>query len=326
MRSKFSLNRAASEKTGNTVEERRKSKKDLRGNKRCPKPVSNKSDSGGMKIQVSFIVVAMAAVAITFGYTREVLSYGAAVILHEFAHATVAARFGFTLNTLKIMPYGAALTGEFDNAGAREELLIAAAGPLSNVLFAIAFVAVWWLVPSLFYYTEIYVAANVFTALINMLPVFPLDGGRVALALLSVKFPRKKAYGVLRVAGFIVSAILAIGAIFAYKYLNFSYFTFFMFILISSALPDKKSKYQRLYTMSYRMEKIRSGLSVKQIMVHRDTTLLKCTRLLGVNCYTRFIITDDNLNVLGEISETELEDLMTRKLSSETIFEAIHRK
>lgn len=292
-----------------------------KGDKRVNKTRGTKI--GGARIRVSFIVVVMAAVAIAFGYVREILSYSAAVILHEFAHATVAARLGYTLNTLKIMPYGAALTGEFEGARPRHEILIALAGPLSNVLFAVLFIAVWWLVPSLFYYTEIYVTANIFTAAVNFLPVFPLDGGRVALAAISIKVPRHKAYRVMRIIGFTLSLVLAVVAVVFRKSLNFSYFTFLIFVLGSAVIPDKNSKYQRLYGMSFRMEKIRAGLTVKEIMIHGDIRLVACSRLLNANYYTKFIVTDDNMCIIGEVGEAQLEDFMARFSPSASISEVI---
>ncbi len=265
---------------------------------------------GGARLQISFSVVLMAAIAVASGHLRETLSYAAAVVLHEFAHATVAARLGYTLDVLKIMPYGAALTGRFESARVRDEFLIAIVGPLSNLVFAVVFVAVWWLVPSLFYYTEVYVTANVFTAVINLLPVFPLDGGRAALALLSVKKPREKAYRALRIIGFVISAVGIVCAVIFFRRLNFSYFTFLVFVLSSAVFPDKSSAYRRLYGMSYIMEKIKTGLPVREIMVHTDTTLLSCSGLLNPNYYSRFIVTDDKMTRRGEIDETALEDYL----------------
>ncbi len=278
---------------------------------------------GGARLHISFSVVLMAAIAIAAGHLRETLSYAAAVILHEFAHASVAARLGYTLDVLKIMPYGAALTGRFESARARDEFLIAIVGPLSNLVFAVVFVAVWWLVPSLFYYTEVYVTANVFTAVINLLPVFPLDGGRAALALLSVKVPREKAYRVLRIIGFVISAVGIVSAIIFFRALNFSYFTFLVFVLSSALFPDKSSAYRRLYGMSYRMDRIKAGLPVREIMVHVDTTLLACSGLLNPNYYSRFIVTDDKMARRGEIDETALEDYLVAYPLNTTVLQAL---
>lgn len=282
-----------------------------------------KASFAGARIKVSFSVVVMAAIAIATGHLRETLSYAAAVVFHEFSHATVASRLGYTLTSLKIMPYGAALTGEFETVKCRDEFLIAIAGPLSNIIFAVVFIALWWLVPSLFYYTEIYVSANLFTALVNLLPVFPLDGGRATLALLSLKVPRAKAYKAMRIAGGIIGVVGIIVAVVMFKALNFSYFTFLVFVLFSSLFPDKSAKYQRLFGMAHRMEKIRAGLPVREIIIHKDATLIACSRLMGANYYARFTLTNDRLETVATIGETELEELLAARLPTEPVGVAI---
>lgn len=272
---------------------------------------SKKSEQGGgLPIRVSFIAVVMAAIAIACGHARETLSYIAAVMLHELSHATVAARLGYTLSELKIMPFGASLTGEFEGVKPRDEFLIAAAGPLSNVAFATLFIALWWLVPELFYYTEIYVTANVFTAIVNLLPVFPLDGGRAVLALACRRIPRRKAYRLLRICGISLSAVGVALSVAFFRLLNFSYFTFLTFILVSSAIPDKNSRYERLYGVSFRRQRLRNGLPIREIAVHCDATLLQLSRMLNANYFTRFCVLNDSLAKICDIDETELETMM----------------
>lgn len=299
----------------------------LGGDKRRKKDTERrKKGVAGARIRVSFSVVVMAAIAIATGHMRETLSYAAAVIFHEFSHASIASRLGYTLTSLKIMPYGAALTGEFETAKCRDEFLIAIAGPLSNIIFAVVFIALWWLVPSLFYYTEIYVSANLFTALVNMLPVFPLDGGRAALALLSVKVPRTKAYKVMRIAGGIIGVVGIVFAIVMFKALNFSYFTFLVFVLFSSLFPDKSAKYQRLFGMAHRMEKIRAGLPVREIIIHKDASLMACSKLMGANYYARFTLTNDRLESVATLGESELEELLARRPPDESVGVALEKR
>ncbi len=305
---------------------KRKNDRRSRSEKRQAGAKRENTNFAGARIRVSFSVVVMAAIAIATGHIRETLSYAAAVVFHEFSHATVASRLGYTLTALKIMPYGAALTGEFETAKCRDEFLIAIAGPVSNIIFAVVFIALWWLVPSLFYYTEIYVSANLFTALVNLLPVFPLDGGRATLALLSLKVPRAKAYKAMRIAGGVIGAAGIIVAVIMFKALNFSYFTFLVFVLFSSLFPDKSAKYQRLFGMAHRMEKIRAGLPVREIIIHRDASLMSCSRLLGANYYARFTLTNDRLETVATLSETELEDLLSRRPPDEEVGAAIASK
>lgn len=275
------------------------------------------------KIRISPLFFLMAAGLVVLGYGYEFVSYFAAVILHEMAHAEVAKKLGYALDGIKLMPYGASLTGAFEGVRPRDEILIAVAGPLCNVLLAILFVAIWWLIPAAYFFTETFVYSNTFTAALNLLPVFPLDGGRAALAALSVKIPRQKAYRFLRIFGFALAA--AFGVLFAlslFYSVNPTYATFSLFILFSTVFPDKSNKYTRLYSMAYRSEKLKRGLPVKEIMVHETATLDRLLKMCGGNCYHRFLAVGDDFLVRATIDESALETLAAVHGGSITVRDA----
>lgn len=260
------------------------------------------------KIHVSPLVFLMAAAMIFFGFGFECLSYLITVVMHEMAHAEVSKRLGYRLNGIKLMPYGASLTGAFEGVKSKHEILIALAGPASNVCIAVVFIAVWWLAPATYFFTEIFVLSNAYTAAFNLIPIFPLDGGRALLALLSHKIPRQKAYSVMRIFGFVLSALFAVlFALSLFYGINFSFAMISMFILLSTVFPDKNSKYQRLYSMAYRSEKIKQGLPVKEIMVDEDLTIMCLQKMLNANYYHRFCIVDKKLNVKNTVTETQIE-------------------
>lgn len=242
------------------------------------------------------------------------VSYAVAVVLHEMAHAETARRRGYALTQIKIMPYGASLTGAFESMGWKDEFLIALAGPLCNVCLAVICTAVWWLVPATYFFTETFVLANVFTALTNLLPIFPLDGGRAALALLSRRLPRQKAYKILRWFG--VTACVAFLCLFAfslyYGVCNLTFALMATFVFGGTLFPDKISRYQRLYSMAYRSEKLKHGLTVRETMVADSLTLHALSKMLSGNFYQRFLVMDDKLEQVGTITETQLESLLTR--------------
>lgn len=122
-----------------------------------------------------------------------VLAVFGCVVLHEFGHALMAARYGIRTRDIVLYPFGgiASLTAE---PAPRAELLIALAGPSVNV--AIAFLLSPFVDISEFQSTttdplEIsflasLLAANIVLAVFNMLPALPMDGGRVLRAVLAL--------------------------------------------------------------------------------------------------------------------------------------------
>lgn len=280
-----------------------------------------------MKIKISPLLFLMAAAMIFFGYGYECLSYTVTVVMHEMSHAEVSRRLGYSLTEMKLMPYGASLTGAYEGVKWKDEVKIALAGPLCNVVLAVVFVAVWWLVPASYFFTEVFVMSNIYTAAFNLLPIFPLDGGRALLALLSHRIPRQKAYRIMRIFGFVLSALMAALFVLSLVYgINFSFALISVFILVSTVFPDKNSKYQRLYSMAYRTEKLSRGLAVKEILVPEDATILSLSRMLNGNYYHKFVIVDAGFRQLAVVTETALEGLGVRFDQNKRVIDAIREK
>ena len=112
-----------------------------------------------------------------------------AVTLHELAHAAVARLVGGKELVVTLMPYGAMMSakGVLPHFGA-----ILIAGPLSNLIVASLTLSVCWLFPELYGGCKTFLRANLLIATVNLLPAYPLDGGR----LLRLLFPREWARGV----------------------------------------------------------------------------------------------------------------------------------
>ena len=124
------------------------------------------------------------------GLAFAVLLFGS-VVLHEYGHALAARKYGIGTADITLYPIGGVARLERMPRSAGPELLIALAGPAVNL----AIVAVAWpllqLIGPALRSVELVEALsaivwiNVGLLLFNMLPVFPMDGGRVLRALLS---------------------------------------------------------------------------------------------------------------------------------------------
>jgi Zn-dependent protease/CBS domain-containing protein len=121
---------------------------------------------------------------IGLGVLAAVLFF-AALLLHELAHSYVAIREGLPVRSITLFIFGgvAQMTREPGSAGA--EFRMAIAGPLTSVAIGLLFWALAWMsgrvelpaAPRLLFQYLAYI--NVAVAIFNMLPAFPLDGGRV---------------------------------------------------------------------------------------------------------------------------------------------------
>ena len=100
-------------------------------------------------------------------------------IQHECAHAFASAKLGYKLNKIILMPFGAIIDGDLKGISFRDEIYVAVCGPLCNLITAGFFVALWWLVPTMYAFTDTACYSSLTIAVINLLPAYPLDGGRI---------------------------------------------------------------------------------------------------------------------------------------------------
>ena len=109
-------------------------------------------------------------------------------VVHELGHSFVSANLGYRLNKITLMPFGAVVVGSIDGLSFKDQTKIALAGPIINLLISLFFIATWWIYPNLYAYTDVVVYANLSMALVNLLPIYPLDGGRVMFCFFAQKY------------------------------------------------------------------------------------------------------------------------------------------
>ena len=137
-----------------------------------------------LRLSVHPLCIAVGIASACTGSLLLFLSAILAALEHECAHAFAARRCGFVLDKIVLMPYGAVVKGELSGISRRKELGVLLAGPLANGATGLAFVALWWLYPETYPYTDVAALVSFSLFFVNLLPAWPLDGGRILRLLL----------------------------------------------------------------------------------------------------------------------------------------------
>jgi Zn-dependent protease/CBS domain-containing protein len=171
---------------------------------------------------------AIAPDPLTVGSMQWILGSAAAlglfvgVLLHEFGHSLVAMRYGYEIESITLWLFGGVARFTEIPEDWKQEFTIAIAGPVVSVLIGvvsyIGFVAVPLGDPVRFVLGYL-ALTNVALAVFNMLPGFPMDGGRVLRALLARNRPHARATQIAAEVGKVFAFLLGIFGLFANLFL-----------------------------------------------------------------------------------------------------------
>jgi len=194
------------------------------------------------KIQIHPILLIFILIAFITGTFMELSIIIAIVFIHELGHYTMARIFKWRIQRIILWVFGGVMkTEEHGNRPLFEEALVIISGPFQhlNIYLIVQLLHMGNFLP----YTviELILYYNTIIFIFNLLPIWPLDGGKLLFILLSYFFPFKKSYHSTLIFSMIVSIVLIIGH---FWFLNFtlSFFLIFVFLLMENR-NDWKQRY-----------------------------------------------------------------------------------
>lgn len=195
----------------------------------------------------------------------------------------------------------------------KDEILVAAAGPAVNLAIGVAVLALWWIFPESYPYTELAATANFSLFFVNLLPAYPLDGGRVLAACLSLRLGRKKAFRIVRGTGIALSVtLLGLFVWSCFGKANLTLLFFSSFCLAGAIGKKKENSYVSVFTAAS-PNVLKKSREVKTIAVSADYTVKKLlARTDGESLYRVYFYGADG-SLVATLEPHELLSLLEKR-------------
>lgn len=248
-----------------------------------------------LKIGLSFWLI-IAFCAITNSIVL-LMNYLLALFLHELAHLFVAIKKGYTLNKIKLDLFGLSLDLD-EPIMDKDNFAINIAGSMFNLFMCIVCLAFYSIIPSSYLYLNTFYFSNLMLAIFNLLPVYPLDGGKIFRSLIK----NNKTF---KIVDTVVRVSLAIGSIILF--IKFRHVTNSVIFLILALFFLMSTN--RTYSLSiFKFKQQKSFDKVLIYKVDKHMNLFQMIKKIKPNNYTIFYISKTH----KYIDEDELISLATR--------------
>lgn len=243
------------------------------------------------------------------------------VICHELAHLLTARAYGFKVVGLELFPFGgAAYCDDLFEGRKLEESVMALAGPAFNIALLFGAQALRWQGVWTGELADDFVRLNLWLAAFNLLPVLPLDGGRVFRALLAESF------GFVRTTKFLAWTGKWLGVVFALygvllwgqgKFLEgpltFVGLGIFFWLAGSKEISSAHIIFLRQLTRKKEDVLKRGLMRCAWVTVHKDTPLVRIVEGFTADRYAMISLADEDLGIDKVFTETEVVEGMMRK-------------
>ncbi|MCE9610393.1 MAG: site-2 protease family protein [Chthoniobacter sp.] len=248
------------------------------------------------------------------------------VLLHEYGHALAARHFGVATKDITLLPIGGVARLERMPEKPIQELWVALAGPAVNVVIAIA-IAAWltltgsWESVTMLTTTgggfaERLLAVNVTLVVFNMIPAFPMDGGRVLRAVLAMQMEYARATRIAARIGQGLAAVVGVIGLFSNPFLMLIAVFIWFGASQEAAAADAKASISDL--------PVREAMLTNFSTLSPRDTLGDATRLLIDGSQQDFPVLDGE-RVVGVLTHSRLFEMLRERGEWTFVADAMER-
>lgn len=282
---------------------------------KLPKQLSKISEIPiGKHLKFSIWLIPTVICAIHGGYGQTFVVAYLAAILHEVAHIACAKAFSVSVSRIELYPFGisARLKSGYIQSS-EKEFVIAFSGPAFSLLLYWICIILYRFVQSEFF--RFGADINLCLCLVNLIPILPLDGGRMVKALLTARFGIIRAYNLAIKLSRILIFLLLIcaGIIFFVSDFNFSLILISAFLLQNLCGEQQAVSTVTLKEILQSSEKAENchSLRVRTLCVKENRAASGILKHLSYDCFYIVHTLDKNSRIINTLTETQILTALT---------------
>lgn len=225
-------------------------------------------------IHIHPILIIFIIISVLTGTFVEMLVILSIVLFHELGHYLAAAYFKWRVRQVMLWVFGGVMdTDEFGNKPFHEEIIVTIAGPFQHVIiyFIVYIGSISSFIPESL--VELILLYNTSILIFNLLPIWPLDGGKLLFFLLSINLPYQKAYHSIVLFSMIFAVTLILLQLLLYPF-TLSVFLILVFLLIENRSEWNKRHYVFIRFLLNRYNGDAQIKSINPLTVSHQTPLM----------------------------------------------------
>lgn len=252
-------------------------------------------------------------IAFLCGYLPQFFIVFFSTALHEAGHIIAAAAYGMKTSAFKIQPVGFNAYIKIEDSSGLRNVILYLSGPLVNCILFVLFSVPGIFCSDYLKISEFSALSNIYLALFNLLPVLPLDGGKILRELLYWKIGFFSAGSYIRRISAVLSVALILLGAFQLQSGKFNFSLFLAGLYIFYNLKNDnhgEAAFMNIKSIIFR----RSRLLKRKIYPIRDVAAIKTLNLGEVIKFMDFdrfhfiYVLDEDLKILKLLSEQEILD------------------
>ncbi len=265
-----------------------------------------------MTISVNQLTVPVFLAALVMGQLIDYFFIFLFAFIHELAHVFASRLLRLRTQAIEIHPAGMSAGIEIPSTlSFSKEMLLYASGAASNIIIALLVLAVGPILSVDAGLVNRIVLVNLFLACLNILPIFPLDGGRMLELVLRYKVSYFKSVNIcIKTSRITALATVVPSALILYYTGNISLFLLCVFILVYSFKNVSWLKSKSITDILHKKNCLKTGYVYKSriIAAHMSVSLIKLAEEFNAGSYCLIVILDDSHKAAGVVGEVDVTD------------------